>query len=741
MSLPTSSRARSAGVGLFVLLALRFVLGVYYSLAVPPWESYDEPGHYQYARYLAVTGHLLDPNDPEAQSIWSRFQPPLYYVLVAPFIASFDLGQHALEPEQNPYFTGGIAGLNYAVAFAAPTPDQSAQLAALAVMRLVGVAISTASTVFIFLAARRLWPRSPWGALAAASLYAFWPQFVFIGSMATNDLLITSLAAVLVYLVVRTQQEGLTLVHAGLLAAVTGAALLTKLNGLAFVVPAGLVILLGAVKQRRTALIALGGLLSLVIAALVLLSRMDFVTGQILQLSTLTRLFENLMDGATVSARFHDIVTYGRRTFVASYGWGNVEAWSFVYPLFDAVIGIGFIAAALTRLRRTATNARGAGSSLLVAASLLASLILLAMALSIAQNDRYLVVGRYLLPALPSLTLIACAGWYEIIPISIRTHVVVAAAVLQAAISWAIPIGILSPAYDLPRPASAGDLATVDTGTAAVFAPGMRLLGARLAEADGPEAAFGLTLCFQADRVIERNYPLRLTLIGPDNQGYGDYTTYPGRGNYPTSLWKVGQPFCETYTLRVRGDYPAPAQGSVSVSFLEQVDGVTEVQATSPAGVPLPTSPRVPIVVHGQAQGPTPAPAQPLAVRFGTAITLEGVTIAPLADGTGLEATLFWRSSAALSEDISVFAHLRRSPTDLYLQDDSRPREDHYSTLNWRVGELVLDRHEFPFPSDPGGPLSLYVGLYTATARLPALADTGDRLTNDEVVIPAWPLR
>ena len=163
MSSPTSSRRRSAGVGLIVLLALRFVLGVYYSLAVPPWESYDEPGHFQYARYLAVTGHLLDPNDPEAQSIWSRFQPPLYYLLVAPFIASFDLGQHALEPELNPYFTGGIAGLNYAVAFASPTPDQSAQLAALTTMRLVGVVISTASTIFMFLAARRLQALTPRG--------------------------------------------------------------------------------------------------------------------------------------------------------------------------------------------------------------------------------------------------------------------------------------------------------------------------------------------------------------------------------------------------------------------------------------------------------------------------------------------------------------------------------------------------------------------------------------------------
>lgn len=741
MSSPTSSRRRSAGVGLIVLLALRFVLGVYYSLAVPPWESYDEPGHFQYARYLAVTGHLLDPNDPEAQSIWSRFQPPLYYLLVAPFIASFDLGQHALEPELNPYFTGGIAGLNYAVAFASPTPDQSAQLAALTTMRLVGVVISTASTIFMFLAARRLWPRSAWGALAAASLYAFWPQFVFIGSMATNDLLITSLAAVLVYLIVRTQQEGLTLVHAGLLAAVTGAALLTKLNGLAFVVPTGLVIVLAAVTQRRTAIVALGGLLALVAVALVLLSGMDFVTGQILQLSTLTRLLTNLTDGATVSARFLDILTYGRRTFVASYGWGNVEAWSFIYPLFDAVIGIGFVAAALTRLRRTSANARGAGSSLLIAASLLVSLILLAVALSIAQNDRYLVVGRYLLPALPGLTLIACAGWYEVIPTRIRTHVVVIAAALQAAISWAIPVGILSPAYDPPQPASAADLAAIDTGTAAVFAPGMRLLGAGFAEADGPEAAFGLTLCFQADHVIVGNFPLRLTLIGPDNQGYGDYTTYPGRGNYPTSLWIVGQPFCERYSLRVRGDYPAPAQGSVSVSFLEHIDGITEVPATSPAGVLLPTSPRVPVVVHGQTQGSTPTPAQPLAVRFGDTIRLEGITLTPLADGTGLTATLFWRSTTSLSADISVFAHLRRSPADLYLQDDSRPRDDHYPTRYWRAGELILDSHEFRFPSDPEGPLSLYVGLYTPTARLPALAETGVRLTNDEVVVPAWPLR
>lgn len=730
-----SSRLAWISPALIGLVTLRLALGAFYAFAVPPWESYDEPGHFQYARYIALTGHLLDPNDPEAQRIWSRFQPPLYYILVAPALLPFNLGEHAFEPELYPYFTGGDVGLNYAVA-SASTPTDRSQLAALTAMRLAGVVISTASVVFLYLAARRLWPQSPWGALAAASLYAFWPQFVFIGSMATNDLLMTSLAAVLTYCIVRASQDGLSLRWVFLLALVTAAAILTKLNGLAFVVPTILTILFGALKQRRQMVVALGGLAVMVAVALVLLSGMEFVTGQVFSLTTLTRLLTNLSDISLLGERLADVVTYGRRTFVASYGWGNVEAWWLVYPLADVGLAVGLIGAAVSRLRRTESRAAGTRSGVLLAASLLLSLVILAVALAVAQSDRYLVVGRYLLPALPGLILLVCAGWIEILPAVIRQQTVLAIVLLEAAISWAVPSGILMPIYALPAPATPTELAAIDQSVGATYAPGMRLLGARLAESDGPEQPLSVSLCWQADRAIDRNYPLMLTLIGPDGQGYGHSVRYPGQGNYPTALWTPDVPFCETYRIIVRGDYPAPAVGTVEVSFLTGPEDDDEVPAATPDGVGLPGSPRVPAVVHGQSRSATVPSGQPIDLHFGDAIALDTIALEPHADGQGLDVVLTWRCLAPVPADVEVFAHLRSSPTDLFAQDDSRPREDRYPTVYWRPGEVIIDRRTFTYEVANAPELALYVGMYTDAGRLLAVTSSGERLQNDEYVLP-----
>ncbi len=730
-----SSKLAWISPALIGLVTLRLALGMFYALAVPPWESYDEPGHFQYARYIALTGHLLDPQDPEAQRIWSRFQPPLYYILVAPVLLPFDLGERAFEPELYPYFTAGDVGLNYAVS-SASTPADRSQLAALTAMRLAGVVISTTSVVFLYLAARRLWPQSPWGALAAASLYAFWPQFVFIGSMATNDLLMTSLAAVLTYCIVRTCQDGLTLRGVVVLALVTAAAILTKLNGLAFVVPTFLTILFGALKQRRQMLGALGGLAAMVAVALVLLSGMDFVTGQVFSLATLTRLLSNLSDISLLGERLVDVITYGRRTFVASYGWGNVEAWWVVYPLADVGLAVGLVGAALSWLRRTEARAAGARSGVLIAASLLLSLVVLAVALSVAQSDRFLVVGRYLLPALPGLILLVCAGWIEILPALIRQQTVLAVVLLEAAISWAVPAGILMPIYALPEPATAAELAAVDKSVGATFAPGMHLIGAKLAESDGPEQPLAVTLCWQADRAIDRNYPLMLTLIGPDGQGYGHSVRYPGGGNYPTALWAPAVPFCESYRLEVRGDYPAPAVGNVEVSFLTGPEDDSEVPAATPDGVGLPTSPRVPAVVHGQSKTETAPSGQAVDLHFGDAIALDTIDLEPHADGQGLDIVLTWRCLAPVPADVEVFAHLRTSPTDLFAQDDSRPRGDWYPTNYWRPGEVIIDRRTFTYDVANAPDLAFYVGMYTDAGRLLAVTSSGERLPNDEYVLP-----
>ncbi|MBL8094379.1 MAG: hypothetical protein JNL73_09435 [Anaerolineales bacterium] len=737
----SSTRSRSAwpasNWALLALLAARFAVGVAVALSVPPWESYDEPGHFQYARYVAVNGHLLTPGDPDAERIWSRFQPPLYYVLIAPLMAFFDLGEQPIEPIRNPYFTGGESGLNYAVAASDPSPAERSQLAALQAARLLGVGLSTLSLLFVYQAARRLWPGRPWQALSAAGLFGFWPQYVFLGSMLTNDLLITALGAPLVYLVVRISQTGVTFRNAGWLALLTAAAILTKLNGLAFLVPAGLAVMLSLARARKGAIpgrvIALfGGLIILTLAAL---SNLEFVTGQVLKLETLTRFWSNVStSGISLTDLAYSLV-YSAQTFLASFGWGNVEAWPWVYPLYAGILALSGLGLAVALWRGRGSSAHPL-PGLFLSFLLLPCLFGMALALTIAQGDRYLVVGRYVMPALAPLVLVLIAGWSELWTERWRARATTALMLMLAGISAGIPFGILAPVYAVPQPADSTDLAGLDTTMAAVYAPGMRLLGARLAEADGPEARLSIFVCWQADRRIDGNFPLQLALIGPDGQGYAHTTTYPGRGNYPTSLWKPGVPFCDRYALKVRGDFPAPALGAVELRFLTSPQDPTQISATGPDGTPFPRSPSIPAVVHGQQPGESETPTVVTDVRFGEAIVLEGYTIHPREDGTGLTVTLFWRSLASVSDDLIVFAHLRSSPTDAYAQADARPRAGGYPTPLWRPGELIADAHDFVFDPAQAPPLTLYVGLYSEAGRLPAVVANGVELPNGEFLAP-----
>ena len=96
---------------LWLVLAVRLALGLTYALLVPPWEADNEDSHFAYARYLAVHRTLLQPGDPEAEAIWERVQPPLYYALIALVLSGLDLG------------TGN--GSEDAVEMAIPNPDIS----------------------------------------------------------------------------------------------------------------------------------------------------------------------------------------------------------------------------------------------------------------------------------------------------------------------------------------------------------------------------------------------------------------------------------------------------------------------------------------------------------------------------------------------------------------------------------------------------------------------------------------
>ena len=57
------SRFATPGQGLGLILLLALVNGLFFAFLVPPWQHYDEPGHFEYAWLIAHWSRLPDPNE------------------------------------------------------------------------------------------------------------------------------------------------------------------------------------------------------------------------------------------------------------------------------------------------------------------------------------------------------------------------------------------------------------------------------------------------------------------------------------------------------------------------------------------------------------------------------------------------------------------------------------------------------------------------------------------------------
>ncbi len=708
---------------LVLLLITRLGLGLVYSLTTPPWEAYDEDGHFAYARYLAKHRTLLQPGDPEAAQVWEKFQPPLYYILIAAAIAGFDLGETFQAPERNPYMGYGNAGVNYAV-----HPDHLEGAAyqtvlAVYVARVLGVVISTASVLFVYLAARLIWPAEAATTWAAAGLYTFWPQFLFVGSMVTNDALVTSLAAVLVYLSIKLAKEGFHLWPAVLLSAVLGMALLTKLNALAFIPMALAAILMslasGPQRARRWKSpgpwLVLAGLGLLIAVVVRLLGSLEFVTAQAFQVRTVTQFLESVPNlgeakGPTGSNFVLAALRYGFRTFLASFGWGNLETYPWLYRLWTLGAGlsvVGLIVAGLQRSRllpaplhahwvSTHPEQENGGRIKLLALMALqvVSLILLTLGLAISYQTIYLVPGRYLLPGLPAASFLLFAGWRALIPRGLRRPFWKAVSLGAVLVGWSIPFNTLAPAYARPRPLSSQAASVINAARAAPFLFGgnIQSLGYIQPRAAAPGEDLKISLCWQAIAPVSQNYPVRLEIVGPDGQGYGGLETYPGRGNYATSLWAVNTPFCDQYAVNIGKAIPAPSLAGLRVSLLNGVGG-EKLPLTNLAGA-SPEDAAIWIPVKVQASGVIPALAHPARYRFGSGIVLSGYDLQALpAEKPGVRVALRWEALEDIRENYVVFVHLRDTPQNAYTQDDQQPRRGWYPTAWWDKGEVVLDEH------------------------------------------------
>jgi len=224
---------------LLLILLIYLALGAGYALLTPLWQAPDEPAHFNNIVHIAATGRLpvLQPGDydqayleelkaagfPPELSIdsvrYEGHQPPLYYLLMTPVL----------------WFLQG-AGL-------------AVQVWAL---RLLNVGVGALVILFIWLSARRLFPKRPRVALLAAGFVAFLPLHIAMSAAINNDALAELFIAAVMFRLLAALQGGETSPGAwavtGLL---MGLGLLTKFQAYILIPLAGVVWLWGLWRAWR----------------------------------------------------------------------------------------------------------------------------------------------------------------------------------------------------------------------------------------------------------------------------------------------------------------------------------------------------------------------------------------------------------------------------------------------------------------------------------------------------------
>ncbi|MCX6032311.1 MAG: hypothetical protein NT169_23830 [Chloroflexi bacterium] len=770
------------------LLALHLLLAAGYSLAVPPWEAHDEWAHYKFVEYVA-RHRALPPSDQRLTNEYEfdeAGQPPLYYVIAALPVLLVDTSD-GFVPQVNPYFNveTGAGGINAAI----HRPEQEhfpgrGTLLALRLARLMSLLISLIGLAAIYKLGRLLAPERPVVALTGLAVAALSPQYLFISAVVTNDVLIAALGCVVAWLGVKIALEGLRPGPVLALVVTTGLALLTKVSALALLPFVAAAFIAAAIRSLRRGVSRrlVWAMLGIILAAGLLLLALWFwrnlrLTGALFPRDpwAVWRLYWRWI------ARTDDVVPfqwralpaglrYGFRTFWASFGWGNLEAYRWVYWLFAGLCGGGLAGLVIWLADRRVRRALKAATGLAVLLAL--SLLLMAAYRDFDQGST-LIRGRYLLPALAPVAVLIALGWDALLRgVSGRARwpawafPATVAAILTCA-NVLLPWQVIAPAY-APPPASATG---TQPGDPAALRPGEQPLGAQfLAAADDPTPAaeliayelwpetvrpgeaLGVTLVWRVLRPLAANYTVGVHLLDAGLNKVGEVNVYPGRGAYATTLWRPGDVFSDSYWVPVQREIAQPVLGRVKVALFvdttAQADPAVIAQhlpVTDAQGVPLGEAALFGRFKLAPAQPAAEPVAGPGLATVGDTIRLAAATWqadqTPVLAGNVFTVTLTWDALARPPADYQVFVHLDDEDGPLAF-GDGPPVGGAYPTGLWERGDRVVDTHVVHVPNrTPRGTYRLVVGMYDAADQRPAVVGPGgERLAFDQILLDHVPV-
>ncbi len=383
---------------LALLLALSLIRGVLYSAVTPPWQAPDEPGHFQYAAFLAHY-HRFPTKQDVATEEWLQSR---VYASMREF-GFWARRAHTLAPpalEEKYRATVGHPPLYYLLGALLLVPFSRCDLVTqLHALRLGSVLLGTLTVLVAYLAAQALFPEDTSWQLAVPVFVVFLPMHAFITSSVNNDSLAELLASLVIYSLIRILKIGLSWQRAASLACLLLLGVLTK-RTTAFAIPLTALTIIPfclRAKSRQWHI-------CLLIASAI---------GLGLWALTLQPPTSILHPPSSITLPF--LLTFA--SFWANFGWMNVPldlGWYAALAVFSllALFGLGFLA--IRVVRGIDTHEVWQRRALLM--------LLLAVVLIFAQTFGLIIVrgihqqGRYLFPALIPLAVLFTLGLREWVP-------------------------------------------------------------------------------------------------------------------------------------------------------------------------------------------------------------------------------------------------------------------------------------------------------------------------------------
>lgn len=710
-----------------LILILYLLITSGYSLIVPLFETPDEHFHFFTINEIANSWQLpIIPAEYDPYLGPEPAQPPLYYLIAALIAAPFDTAVARDQVTLNPFAWIGsaeaVVNLNRTIFTEQERwPWQGYALAA-HLIRLFSVMLGAGTVWLIYKSGRLIWPNEENVALLAAGVVAFLPQFNFIHSAVTNDTLITFLASLGVWQLLRLWHTVVSPRRLLLLGITIGLAALSKNAGILLLVYAVgflFVAWLRGLDGERPFLPQFAKwvwetAVYIILPVLLLAGWLWLRNYQLYGDFTAANQFVAIAGGDRQYTIGQVLAENGGLwlSFFAVFGWFNLRPPEWIYWLWNIVMGLAGLGLLLgiwqavkgmsvpkqrpflTQIQ-TLLNQKWVIGLLLFGwlLAVYAGLITFMLQTEAAQ-------GRLLFPAILPIALGVAYGLWKLdgklLPIL----------TLIAALCTTVYclLFTIRPAYALPQ--TVETLPTDATPLNAPMGDGLTLLGSRIETDTAVENDLvWITLYWRRDEPLTEPPSFKFEILGQDlERPLGQIHTFHGRGLYPPTLWPTGEIIADRFPVRldVVPDPPVLAGGFARLVPLE-----TAVDAPIEEGV----------FVGGVKVEPQqwPMPVDTVLAQLGESIGLVSVMVleTAVAPGDTVEINITWQALLPPMRDFATLVHLGDPTAPPLAQGDAHPRDGSYPTRVWEVDEVIHDQYQLRIPDDiEPGCYPLLLGMY-----------------------------